>query len=209
MMPMMITDSPAARTEEASTLRALLHAACLSPFGPLAALRDRVATQVMGVAPDLYVYNRATFTAMTSRICSQFPRRVPVTSGRCITAMTDRMAAHTRTSGVSEPSLSLSPPQYSDVVHNHTSPPLPLGNFAPMDRSQSNDMTFRTYDLNDAYDSMYHTSSRPVQDRDAHVPWTSVIGTTVVRLILIIMAAFIIQLMINIRAVFQTHQGES
>ena len=192
MMPLMVDDSSAIRSEEASTLRGLLHAACLSPFGSLPALRTRAASQILGISPDEYAYDRISFQSLTRQLrAGSTPRSATIP--RCVHLMANR-----NTAGSRDPSVP--PPQYS--VEDPASP---------------SSAEFRSYDLSNAFNTV-----RPLgYDEDyvrCLVPGNtsaSPVGSTYVPsplcvlcfAIIALMAAFITQFILNMQAVTLNYRG--
>jgi len=96
---------------ELSSLRGLLVAACLSPFGSLQVLRDRVSTWVMGIEPHAYAYDHSSFSALTATLRSaNDPAGWSTRTARpskCSSFMTARLTA-----AATAPDLEDPPPTY-------------------------------------------------------------------------------------------------
>jgi hypothetical protein len=158
MMPMMIADeAPSAsfrRSAEVTTLRALLHAACLSPFGPLHALRSRVAVNILGCPVSQYVYNADRFRALIADLNADSVPPVSIAPSRCTSIMTTRMTARIAADSAKQ-SLS-SPPSYDNSTSGAPDPR--WRTYEAELYSLTQDMSspsFRYYDLDNAFDSAH------------------------------------------------------
>ena len=172
---------------ELSSLRGLLAAACLSPFGSLHVLRERISTWVLGIEPHTYVYDRAYFNNLTNTLSSM---RVPqgwntktAQPAWCTTLMTARLTAAANTLSSGDP-----PPAYDGST-------APLAGEHSLTRSPHSG-ELRPLQHNDA--------ATPPMQHTFHALWSSAPHIV----LLFILMSLLIQFIINLYAITDAYHGD-